>query len=278
MILNTDRVDCREVVLDIPEQRVITKDNVSIIVDALIYVQITDVKRAVYEIQALPMAVGQLTQTTLRSLIGEMDLDSCLSSRDVINTRLRAVLDEATDKWGLKVNRVELKNINPSADVQAAMEKQMQAERERRAQVLTAEGQKQSQILTAEGDKRARIERSEGEQQEKINQALGDRDATMARAIGQAQAIENVATAQAKAIDMVKAAFGDSYSASQYLIAMEYLKRFGEMTQKSSDKVFIPYEATGVLGALGSLTEMMGQKGGGKPAALEGVVPPRRGS
>ncbi|APJ03301.1 SPFH domain-containing protein [Silvanigrella aquatica] len=259
IITNVDRVDLREVVIDIPEQKVITKDNVGIIVDAIIYVQITDVKRAAYEIQALPLAVAQLTQTTLRSLVGEMDLDHTLSSRDVINSRLKIVLDEATDKWGLKVNRVELKNVSPPPDVQMAMEKQMQAERERRANVLTAEGSKQSQILNAEGEKRSRIEHSEGEKQEKINQALGDKEATIARAIGQAQAIEDVAAAQAKSIQMIKAAFESPDVAANYLIAMEYLKRFGEMTQKNTDKVFIPYEATGVLSSLGALSDIMGK-------------------
>lgn len=257
VIKNVDRIDLREVVIDIPEQKVITKDNVGIIVDAIIYVQITDVKRAAYEIQSLPLAVAQLTQTTLRSLIGEMDLDHTLSSRDTINSRLKVVLDEATDKWGLKVNRVELKNVSPPPDVQMAMEKQMQAERERRANVLTAEGAKQSQILNAEGERRARIEHSEGEKQEKINQALGDKEATIARAIGQAQAIEDVAAAQAKSIEMIKNAFNSPDVAANYLIAMEYLKRFGEMTQKNTDKVFIPYEATAILSSLGAVGDII---------------------
>ena len=256
IVIPTDRIDLREVVLDIPEQKVITRDNVGISVDAIIYMQVTDPKRTAYEIQSLPLAVAQLTQTTLRNLIGEMELDNTLSSRDAINTRLRMVLDEATDKWGVKVNRVELKNITPPREVQEAMEKQMQAERERRAQVLTAEGSKQSKVLEAEGEKRSRIERSEGEMQEKINQALGDRDAFISRAEGQAKSIEAVATAQAKAIDKVKEAFGNSDVASQYLIAMEYLKKFGEIHSKPTDKIFIPYEATGALGALGALREL----------------------
>lgn len=256
---NVDRIDLREVVVDIPEQRVITKDNVGIIVDALIYVQITDVKRAAYEIQALPMAVAQLTQTTLRSLMGEMELDHTLSSRDAINTRLKIVLDEATDKWGLKVNRVELRNITPPQDVQQAMEKQMQAERERRAQVLSAEGLKQSKVLEAEGEKRARIERSEGEQQQEINIAQGDKQARIARAEGEANAIETVALAQAKAIDAVRHAFGEPAVAANYLIAMEYLKRFGDFAVKPSDKVFIPIETSGVLGSLGGIRELLDQ-------------------
>lgn len=261
IVVPVERIDLREVVLDIPEQKVITKDNVGITVDALIYAQITDVRRAAYEIQSLPLAIGQLTQTTLRNLIGELELDHTLSSRDAINTRLKAILDEAADKWGLKVNRVELRNITPPLEVQQAMEKQMQAERERRAQVLSAEGSKQSRILDAEGEKQSRIEASQGEQQEKINQALGDRDALIARAEGQARGIEAVARAQAHAIASIRDAFGDSKTASQYLIAMEYLKRFGEMTSKTNDKVFIPYEATGVLSSLGGISEMLKNSG-----------------
>ncbi|NBO37847.1 paraslipin [bacterium] len=260
VIVPVERIDLREVVLDIPEQRVITKDNVGIVVDAIIYTQITDVRRAAYEIQSLPVAIGQLTQTTLRNLIGELELDHTLSSRDAINTRLKAVLDETADKWGLKVNRVELRNIIPPVEVQQAMEKQMQAERERRAQVLSAEGSKQSRILEAEGEKQSRIERSQGEQQEKINQALGDRDALIARAEGQARGIEAVAHAQATAISSVREAFNNPQIAAQYLVAMEYLKRFGEMTSKNTDKVFIPYEASGVLSSLGGISDLL--KGG----------------
>lgn len=257
VITYVDRIDLREAIIDIPEQKVITKDNVGIMVDAIIYVQIVDVHSAVYEIQALPISIAQLTQTTLRSLIGEMDLDHTLSGRELINQRLHSVLHEAADKWGLKVTRVELKNVIPPPEVQMAMEKQMQAERERRANVLTAEGSKQSQILNAEGDKRSRIERSEGEKQEKINQALGDKEATIERAFGQAQAIEAVAKAQAKSIEYIQSAFGSPDVAANYLIAMEYLKRFGEMTQKQTDKVFIPYEATGVLSSLGTIGDLL---------------------
>lgn len=256
-IFLTERIDAREVVLDIPEQRVITRDNVGIVVDAIIYLQITDPMRAAYEIQSVPDGTAQLTQTTLRSLIGEMELDHTLSSRDAINTRLKIVLDEATDKWGIKVTRVEIKNIIPPAEVQQAMEKQMQAERERRAQVLSAEGHKQSKILEAEGEKRSRIERSEGEMQEKINQALGDKEATVQRAEGQAKQIEAIALAQAHALATIRNSFGTAEAAAQYLIANEYLKQFGEMMKKPTDKVFIPYEATGVLSSLGSIKELL---------------------
>jgi regulator of protease activity HflC (stomatin/prohibitin superfamily) len=256
IIVPTDNIDMREVVLDVPEQRVITKDNVSIAVDAIIYLQITDVKRAAYEIQSLPISVSQLTQTSLRNLVGDLDLDNTLTSRDNINTGLKHILDEATDKWGVKVTRVELRNVTPPADVQQAMEKQMQAERERRAQVLSAEGSKQSKVLESEGEKISRIQRSEGEKQEKINQAMGDKEGLIQRAEGNAKAIELNADAQARAIEKVKLAFGDSHVAANYLIAMEYLKKFGEMTQKNTDKVFVPYEATAALGSLGSIQEL----------------------
>ena len=254
-----DRLDLREVFIEIPEQKMITKDNVGIVVDAIIYLQITDVNRSVYEIQSLPIAVAQLTQTTLRSLVGEMDLDHTLSGRDTINNRLKGVLDAATDKWGLKVNRVEIKNIAPPPEVQAAMEKQMQAERERRAHVLTAEGAKQSQVLKAEGEKKGLIERSEGEMQEKINRALGDKQAFTEQATGQARAIECVAAAQARSIELIRTAFNSPEVAANYLIAMEYLKQFGNMTSRDTDKVFIPYEASAALGSLGGIKEMLKQ-------------------
>jgi regulator of protease activity HflC (stomatin/prohibitin superfamily) len=252
-----DRLDLREVFIDIHEQQMITRDNVGIMVDAIIYLQITDVRRSVYEIQSLPIAVSQLTQTSLRSLVGELDLDSTLSGRDVINSRLKLVLDAATDKWGLKVNRVEIRNIVPPPEVQAAMEKQMQAERERRAKVLAAEGAKQSLVLNAEGEKKSLIERSEGEMQQKINKALGDKQAFIEQAIGQAKAIEQIAEAQAQSILYIKNAFGSAEVASNYLITMEYLKQYGQMTQKPGDKVLIPYEATAALGAFSAVKEMM---------------------
>ena len=258
MMQLTERIDLREVVMDIPEQRVITKDNVGILVDALIYVQIMDPTKAVYEIQSVPLATAQLTQTSLRSLIGELELDHTLSSRELINTRLKQVLDEATEKWGLRVTRVELKNIIPPAEVQQAMEKQMQAERERRAQVLTAEGTKQSGILVAEGERASRIQRSLGEQQEKINQAQGSREAQVLEAEGQARSIEAVAQAHARAIEHIKQAFGSAETTASYLIAMEYLKTFSNMTTKSNDKIIVPYEASGTMGILAGIQQIIG--------------------
>ncbi len=245
----TNRIDVRETVMDIPEQDVITRDNVAIIIDAILYAQITDPYKATYEIASLPLAVIQLAQTSLRNLIGEMALDATLTSRDSINTKLKVILDEATDKWGIKVNRVELKNITPPRDVQQAMEKEMQAERERRAKVLQAKGDRQS-----------RIERSEGERQEQINLSEGDKEAFLRRAEGEASAIREVAAAKRQAISEIKAELGSEDLALKYLVATNYLDVFGKFSQKPGDKVFIPYEASDSLGALGSIKEIMAGK------------------
>ena len=250
-------IDMREALLEIPEQHVITRDNVGISIDALIYIQVVEVKKSAYEIQSVPLAVGQLTQTTLRSLAGEMDLDQTLSGRDTINSRLRIVLDEATHKWGVQVSRVEIKNILPPPEVQQAMEKQMQAERERRAKVLTAEGEKQSQILEAEGNKISLVERSQGERESKINQALGDKEAAIARAQGEAESITTVAQAQAHAIKEVTQACGQPGLGMHYLVSIEYLKTLAQMGQKQSDKIFIPYEASGALSGIGALSSLL---------------------
>lgn len=252
-VVRTVRIDMRETVLDVPQQSVITRDNVSIEIDALLYIQITNPVKAVYEISNLPLAVGQLAQTSLRNVIGEMDLDETLSSRDVINAKLKAILDDATDKWGTKVNRVELKNIIPPTDIQSAMEKQMQAERERRAQVLQAEGDKQS-----------RIARSEGLRQEQINLAEGARDAQMEQAKGEANAISIVAQAKRDAIRMIKEELQDKELAAQFLIASAYLEKFGQFTQKPGDKVYIPYEASTALSAFGGIKDLL--TGSGKNA------------
>lgn len=242
---STYRIDTRETVIDVPEQTVITKDNVSILIDAIMYVQIVDSKSAIYAVANLPMAVMQLAQTSLRSLIGEMELDATLSSRDHINVRLKTILDEATDKWGLKVNRVELRNIQPPREIQDAMEKQMQAERNRRATVLEAQG-----------DKESRIAKSEGMMQEKINHAEGEKEAQIRKAIGEASAIEAIAHAQASAIKQVIEAVGDPNVAVQYLIAINYLEKFGHFTQSQGDKVYIPYEASATMGSFGALKEL----------------------
>ena len=252
----TERIDLRETVYVFPSQTVITKDNVLVEIDALIYFQITDPVRAVYEIANLPDAIEKLTQTTLRNVIGELDLDQTLASRDHINSKLRAILDEATHKWGGKVNRVELRDINPPRDIRDAMEKQMRAERDRRAVILTAEGDKQSRILQAEG-----IRQSE------INKAEGDKQAAILAAEGVANARLKVAEAEAEAIRMVTDAVKASgVNPAQYLIAVRYIEALREMvTSPQSNKVvYLPYEATGVLSSLGGIKDLLtsGEKKG----------------
>ncbi len=247
----TIKIDLRETVYVFPSQNVITRDNVVVEIDALIYLQITDPVRAVYEIANLPDAIEKLTQTTLRNVIGEMDLDQTLSSRDIINTKLRAILDEATHKWGGKVTRVELRDINPPHDIRAAMEKQMRAERDRRAAILTAEAEKQSRILQAEG-----IRQSE------INKAEGDKQAAVLEAEGQATARVKVAEAEAAAIEKITAAIkGSGGNPTQYLIAVRYIEALKEMVSGQNNKVvYLPYEATGVLSSLGGIKELLAGK------------------
>ena len=244
----TEKIDLRETVYVFPSQNVITRDNVVVEIDALIYSQITDPVRAAYEIANLPDAIEKLTQTTLRNVIGEMELDHVLSSRDTINAKLRAILDEATHKWGAKVSRVELKDINPPRDIRDAMEKQMRAERDRRATILTADADKQSRILQAEG-----IRQSE------INQAEGQRQARILEAEAEAAARLMVAEAEAKAIERITNAIsGTGGDPARYLIAIRYIEALREMvTSPQSNKVvYLPYEATGVLASLGGIREM----------------------
>lgn len=242
-----DRIDLRETVYDFPRQNVITQDNVQIEINALLYFQITDPTKAVYEISNLPDAIEKLTQTTLRNIIGELSLDQTLTSRDTINRKLRLVLDEATDKWGVKVNRVELQDIVPPPDVRIAMEKQMRAERDKRATILEAEGQKQSAILQAEGKRQSQISEAEGQKQ-----------ADILRAEGQAGAIQRVADAEAEAIRAVTESLAAGKAdPAQYLLAVKYIEAYKDMVQGSGNKVvYIPYEATSVLGALGGVREL----------------------
>ena len=249
----TSRIDLRETVYDFPKQNVITRDNVGIEINALVYFQVTDPVRSVYEITNLPDAIEKLTQTTLRNVIGALDLDETLTSRDTINKKLGMILDEATNKWGVKVNRVELQDIKPPVDVQQAMEKQMRAERDRRAMILSAEGAKKSQILEAEGAKEAEVNRAEGERQ-----------AAVLRALGESEALERVAQAEASAISQVQSSFGgDGNDSAQYLIAMRYIETLRFLLAGQDNKtVYMPYEATGVLGALGGVKELLGDKKG----------------
>ncbi len=243
----TSIIDLREQVYDFPAQQVITRDNVTTEINALLYFQITDPKKAVYEIDNLPNAIEKLTQTSLRNVIGELELDETLSSRDTINSRLQNILDDATNKWGVKVNRVELQDITPPESVREAMEKQMQAERNRRAEILNAEGEKQSLIL-----------RSEGEKTSKINQAEAVKEAEILRAEGEAKAIILNAEAEAEAIRRVAEAVAASKTdPATYMLAMKYIETLKEMTSgKDGKTVYIPYEASSVLSSIGSIQSL----------------------
>ncbi len=243
-----ERIDLRESVFDFPKQNVITKDNVMTEINALLYFQVIDPVKAMYEIENLPMAIEKLTQTTLRNVIGEMDLDECLTSRDTINGKLRAILDEASHKWGVKVNRVELQDINPPRDIREAMEKQMRAERDKRAQIIDAEGSKRAAVLQAEGVQQAQITTAEGQKQGQILEAEGDAQSRIRRAQGEAEAIRLVS----QAIQGTKA------DPANYLIAMKYLETLKEMTSGQGNKVvYIPYEATGILSSVGGIKDML---------------------
>ncbi|RJP20464.1 MAG: SPFH/Band 7/PHB domain protein [Candidatus Omnitrophota bacterium] len=246
--IKQSRIDLREQVYDFPRQNVITRDNVVTEINALLYFQITDPARSIYEIANLPDAIEKLTQTTLRNVIGELDLDETLSSRDTINNKLRAILDEATDKWGVKVNRVELQDINPPKDIKDAMEKQMRAERNRRAVILEAEGDKKSKILEAEGFREA-----------EINKAEGDKQAKILKAQGEAQARILVAEAEAEAIGKItKAIAASKGNPANYLIAVRYIEALKEMVSGKNNKViYLPYEATGILSSIGGIKEML---------------------
>lgn len=241
------KIDLRESVYDFPRQTVITKDNVSISINALLYFQIVDAKSAVYEIQNLPEAIEKLTQTTLRNLVGQLDLDETLVSRDKINNELRAILDEATNKWGVKVNRVELQDIIPPSDIQSAMEKQMKAERDRRAAILEAEGLKRSAILKAEGEKEAAINKAQGLKQAEILKAEGEAQARLIEADAEKEAIRRIADA-----------FNNQGQPDKYLIAMKYLESLEAIAKGQDNKVvYMPYEATGILSSIDGIKQML---------------------
>jgi len=243
-----ERIDLRETVYDFPKQNVITRDNVGTEINALLYYQVMDPVKAVYEIENLPLAIEKLTQTTLRNVIGELDLDECLTSRDTINAKLRTILDEASNKWGVKVNRVELQDINPPRDIREAMEKQMRAERDRRAQIIDAEGSKRAMILQAEGIQQKQINEADGQKQAQILEAEGDAQARIRRAQGEAEAIRLV----------TEAIKGTKADPANYLIAMRYLETLSDMTSGQNNKViYMPYEATGVLSSVGGIKDML---------------------
>ena len=242
----SNTIDLREQVYDFDKQNVITKDNIQMQINALLYFQIVDPFKAVYEIDNLPNAIEKPTQTTLRNIIGEMELDQTLTSRDTINTKLRSVLDDATNKWGIKVNRVELQDIIPPSSVLQAMEKQMQAERNKRATILTSEGEKQAVILQSEGEKTSTINRAEAAKQQAILFAEGE-----------AQARIRKAEAEAIAIQKITDAVGQSTNPANYLLAQKYIAMMQELAQGDQTKtVYLPYEATNLLGSLGGIKEL----------------------
>ncbi|MCD6248700.1 MAG: SPFH/Band 7/PHB domain protein [candidate division Zixibacteria bacterium] len=237
------KVDMREVVVDVPAQLVITRDNVGVEVDAIIYVQVTDPFRTKYEINNYVYASTKLAQTNLRNVIGEMDLDSCLSSRDDVNAQLRDVLDAATDKWGVKVNRVEMQRIDPPADITDAMSRQMKAERDKRATILEAEAERQAEITRAEGNKMAQILEAEGAAEAVKKRADAERYRQIAVAEGEAKAIGNVFSAihEGKPNDK--------------LITLKYLEMLPELAKGDANKIFLPYEASGIISALAAMVE-----------------------
>ncbi len=244
-------IDLREQYIDLPPQPVITRDNVTINVDSVVYWLITDPTKAVYEVADLIGGLVQLTITGMRAVMGEMDLDHTLSSRDQINAKLRLILDEATDKWGVKVTRVDVKNINPPEDVRITMEKQMTAERNRRALILQAEGDKQAAITRAEGEKQAAVTRSEGNKQSAILDAEGA-----------AQARLTAANAEAQAIVHISKALGNPEQTAQYLITQRYIESLKDMTRTQNSKViFMPVETSSMLSSIGAIKEILGETG-----------------
>ena len=246
-LMRVSRIDMREQVYDFDKQSVITKDNVMTEINALLYFQIVDPMKAVYEIQNLPVAIEKLTQTTLRNVVGEMELDETLTSRDTINSKLRSVLDDATNKWGVKVNRVELQDITPPDSIRRTMELQMQAERNRRAEILEAEGKKQSNILKSEGEKQAQINAAEANKQANILKAEGEARAKILQAEAEAAAIRNIAEA-------VSDRGGDPVN---YLLAVKYVETLKSIASGQQNKtVYLPYEATNMLGSIGGIKEL----------------------
>ena len=238
-------VSLKQQTMDVPPQNVITKDNVTITIDTVVFYKVTDPAKAVYEIQSLKKGIEYLAITTIRDIVGKMDLDSTFSSRDSINEQLRAILDEATDQWGCKIDRVEIKDITPPADIRDSMEKQMNAERTKRAQILQAEGERQSAITLAEGKKEASILEAEAEKEAKIR-----------RATGEAEAIKKVAEARADEINLVYQAMMKAHP-DEKLVQLKSLEALKEIANGDANKVFIPFEATSTLSSLGAMKEIV---------------------
>ncbi len=244
------RIDLREAVFDFPKQNVITKDNVMMEINALLYYQLTDVHAAIYEVANLPEAVEKLTQTTLRNVIGSLDLDESLVSRDAINTKLRLILDDATHKWGVKINRVELQEVNPPRDIRIAMEKQMRAERDRRAIILEAEGAKGSAILQAEGVKEADVLKAEGKAQAQVIAAQAEAESRL-----------KIAQAEVQALELLKAALPTHADPTQYMISLKYVQALPEMTKGHDNKlIIVPYEAAALSSVVSGIKTMFEQK------------------
>ncbi len=244
------QVSLKEQVADFPPQPVITKDNVTMQIDTVVFFQITDPKLYAYGVEHPIAAIENLTATTLRNIIGELELDHTLTSRDTINAKIRSILDEATDPWGIKINRVELKNIKPPAEIQDAMEKQMKAERQRREAILRAEGEKSSAILVAEGKKESQILQAEAEKQAAILKAEAEKEARIRRAEGEAEAILRVNEAEAQSIRMINEAAPDP----EYML-LKKLEAFEKVADGQATKIIIPSELQGVVGLVNAVTE-----------------------
>ena len=249
------RVSLKEQVLDYPPQPVITKDNVTMQIDTVVYFQITDPKLYTYGVEQPMAAMETLTATTLRNIIGDLELDQTLTSRDIINTKMRAILDEATDPWGIKVNRVELKNILPPADIQSSMEKQMKAERERRQAIIQAEGQKKSAILVAEGERESAILRADAEKQAAILRAEADKQAAILKADGEAQAIRAVQQALADSLEML-----NSKAPNDQVIKLKSIEAMQKVADGKATKIIIPSEMQGLVGLASGIVEAAKEK------------------
>ena len=244
------KVSLKEQVLDYPPQPVITKDNVTMQIDTVVYFQITDPKLYCYGVEQPMMAMETLTATTLRNIIGDLELDQTLTSRDVINTKMRAILDEATDPWGIKVNRVELKNILPPQDIQNSMEKQMKAERDRRQAILQAEGQKKSAILIAEGEKESAILRADAEKQAAILRAEAEKQAAILKADGEAQAIRSVQQALADSLEML-----NEKAPNDAVLRLKAIEAMQKVADGKATKIIIPSEMQGMVGLAKGVVE-----------------------
>ncbi len=255
IIQSVTKVDMRERVVDVPPQEVITKDNVTVTVDAVIYYEPTDPQRLIYNVANFVMAITKLAQTNLRNVIGDMSLDAALTSRDTVNVSLREVLDDATDKWGVRVVRVEIQRIDPPADVMDAMHEQMKAERTRRAVVTEADGIKQAEITKAEGEKQAAILEAEGFKQESILKAQGEAEAIQAVADAERYRQDTVAQGEAEAIRSVYQAIHDG-NPTPDLIAIKYLEALGTVADGQATKIFLPAEMSSTMGSLGAIAEL----------------------